>query len=118
MKPQFPAGPLAAHKKGMVSNKAGVKGTFNSMLSLLKNELRFLWDFIKSASLWNTAQWIKDTMHPFLAGAELFMDLQRAIGLQYLVRSVVKYKEPKNSPGTKSQVGTLPPLQEHIIWPF
>lgn len=42
MKPQFPAGPLAAHKKGMVSNNAGVKGTFNSMLSLLKNELRFL----------------------------------------------------------------------------
>lgn len=81
MKPQFPAGPLAAHKKAMVSNNAGVKGTFNSMLSLLKNELRFLWDFIKSASLWNTAQWIKDTMHPFLVCVELFMDLQRAAGL-------------------------------------
>lgn len=42
MKPQFSAGPLAAHKKGMVSNNEGVKRTFNSMLSLLKNELRFL----------------------------------------------------------------------------
>lgn len=57
-------------------------------------------------------------MHPFLACAELFMDLQRAVRLQYLIRSVVKYKEPKNSPGTKSQVGTLPPLQEHNIWAF
>lgn len=115
MKPQFPTGPLAARRKRTVSNNAG---TFNSMLSLLKYELSFLWDFIKSASLWNTAQWIKDTMRPFLVCVQLFMDLWGAVGLQCLIRSVTKYKKSKNSPETKSGDGTLPSLQKHDDWPF
>lgn len=88
------------------------KGTFNSMLSLLKYELRFLWDFIKSVSLWNTAQWIKDTMRPFLVRVQLFVNLWGAAGLQCLIRSVIKYRESKNSPETKSGDETLPSLRK------
>lgn len=117
MKAVFPGYSSGSTQEGVINN-GWVKGTFNSVLSLLENELGFLWNFISLPGRFNTVHWIKGTMHSFLILAELFVGLQRAGGLQCLVRSVIKYREPRYSMETKSQGETLLSLWECDFWPF